>query len=303
MKIVFYGGKGGVGKTTSSVATALAFSKAGLRTLLVSTDPAHSISDLLDKKIGDGVVFISNNLYATEIDPEKESERHIGMIRGQMGKIISPVIVDEINSHLDAATLAPGTFEAALFDRMAEIIIKGEDEYDRIVFDTAPTGHTIRLLALPALMSGWLGVLIKKREKIIRNRVMLGWQQREDDPVIDILVKRRNMFNRLREVLTSNEGLSIRFVANPEKLVVAETMKAVEQLEKNGLKVDTIVINKIIPDVVRDDFLSVRKNREKVFVKNMRDHFKTQKIIEIPYQSIDMQRNTVEDLCEYFIKS
>ena len=142
-KIIFYGGKGGVGKTTCSTANSIHFAQKGLRTLLISTDPAHSISDVLEMQIGKTIVPIRENLDGLEIDPEYEAECYINRIRENMRQILSNVIIDEIDKQLEAAMVSPGTHESALFDKMSAVITEQYDAYDVIVFDTAPTGHKI----------------------------------------------------------------------------------------------------------------------------------------------------------------
>ena len=122
-KLVFFGGKGGVGKTTSSSAYAYYCAKNGEKTLLVSTDPAHSLCDIFEMKIGSKIIELENNLFALEIDPEEESQNYVKNIKKNMKDIVSPVIVKEIEKQLDAASVSPGSDESAVFDKLMEIII------------------------------------------------------------------------------------------------------------------------------------------------------------------------------------
>ncbi len=192
-KIVFFGGKGGVGKTTCSAAFAMFCAKSGLKTLIVSTDPAHSTSDIFEKRIEDSITNILPNLDALEISGEKESKAYMDGVRLSLQHIVSPVIVDQITKQIDAASISPGTEEAALFDKMIDIITEKTDEYDRIIFDTAPTGHTVRLLSLPDLLGAWLETLIKKRSKSVALMSMAehngnaSKEEIEKDEVIRIL--------------------------------------------------------------------------------------------------------------------
>ncbi|WP_409228748.1 ArsA family ATPase, partial [Gudongella sp. SC589] len=198
-KIIFYGGKGGVGKTTCSTANSINYAERGLRTLLVSTDPAHSISDVLGIEIGRSIVRIRDNLDGLEIDPEYEAELYIEKIRANMKTILSNVIVEEINSQLDAAIVSPGTHESALFDKISDIIIDKYDEYDIIIFDTAPTGHTLRILTLPDLLEGWMGSLAKKRKSIVNMNKMVTRKYDEKDPVLEILERRQKRFGEIKK--------------------------------------------------------------------------------------------------------
>jgi arsenite-transporting ATPase len=299
-KIIFYGGKGGVGKTTCSTANSIHFANQGLKTLLISTDPAHSISDVLEMKIGREIINIRENLDGLEIDPEYESEKYIDKIRENMKTILSNVIIEEINKQLDAASVSPGTHESALFDKMAEIIIDKSDVYDVIIFDTAPTGHTLRLLTLPELLEGWMGSLIKKRKKVVSMDNMVTRQYGEEDPVLKILQKRKERLGIIRKILIEQGDLSIRFVLNAEQLPIEETKKAVKMLEKYNLPVDTIVINRILPDNIKNPFWEKKKLQEAEYLKIIEDFFKNKHLIRIPLMDSDMRKGTIDRIAKFF---
>jgi hypothetical protein len=143
-KIIFFGGKGGVGKTTCSASYALYQAKRGLKTLLVSTDPAHSTSDIFETKINDTISNLLPNLDAIEISGEKESKKYMDGVRASLKQIVSPIIVEQINKQIDAASISPGTEEAALFDKMIEIII---EKYDIICVDDGDAINMARKIA------------------------------------------------------------------------------------------------------------------------------------------------------------
>ncbi|MCD6435951.1 MAG: ArsA family ATPase, partial [Clostridiales bacterium] len=292
-KIIFYGGKGGVGKTTCSTANSISFANKGLKTLLISTDPAHSISDVLEMKIGKKIVNIKKNLDGLEIDPEFEAEKYINRIRENMKTILSNVIVEEINKQLDAAVVSPGTHESALFDKMSDIIIDKYDVYDMIVFDTAPTGHTLRLLTLPELLESWMGSLIKKRKSVTNMNKMITRKYKEKDPVLEILEKRQERLNKIKKILLNNDDLSIRFVINAEQLPIEETKKAITMLEKYNLPVDTLVINRILPDTVKSEFWDKKKEQEKEYLNQIEKYFTNQKQIKIPLLDTDMGKYSI----------
>lgn len=299
-KIIFYGGKGGVGKTTCSTANSIHFAQKGLRTLLISTDPAHSISDVLEMKIGKSIVPIRENLDGLEIDPEYEAECYINRIRENMRQILSNVIIDEIDKQLEAAMVSPGTHESALFDKMSAVIIEQFDAYDVIVFDTAPTGHTLRLLTLPDLLEGWTGTLIKKRKFIIDMDRMVKRKYNAVDPVLEILQKRQAGFTAIKKIFQDKKNLSIRFVLNAEQLPIEETKKAVSLLEKFDLPVETLVINRLLPEIVNDAFFIKKKEQERYYLNLIENDFKGKHFIKIPLKDQDMNKMTIEDIAVFF---
>jgi arsenite-transporting ATPase len=300
-KIIFYGGKGGVGKTTCSTANSISYAERGLKTLLVSTDPAHSISDVLGMKIGKKIIKLRENLDGLEIDPEYEAELYINKIRENMRTILSNVIIEEINSQLDAALVSPGTHESALFDKMSDIIIDKFDDYDIIIFDTAPTGHTLRMLTLPDLLEGWMGSLAKKRKSIVNMNKMVSRKYDKKDPVLEILEKRQQRFAEIKKILNDNNNVRIRFVLNAEKLPIEETKKAIKLLSQFNIPVDTLVINRIMPEDVGLEFWEKKKAQEKEYLQDIENEFKGKEFIKIPMLDTDMNKTTVDRLSEYFI--
>src|SRR5690554_3354739 len=143
-QIVFVGGKGGVGKTTVSSALALQQANRGRKVLLISTDPAHSLADAFDRPIGDPVRNIAPNIDALEIDPDAEVEAHIERVMRTMKRFSKPDLYPEIERQMRLTQQSPGAQEAALLERIARLIDEQPEHYDVLIFDTAPTGHTLR---------------------------------------------------------------------------------------------------------------------------------------------------------------
>jgi arsenite-transporting ATPase len=305
-KIIFFGGKGGVGKTTCSASYAVFSAKSGLKTLLVSTDPAHSTSDIFEKKIEDNITNLLPNLDAIEISGEKESKIYMDRVKVSLKNVVSPVIVKEINKQIDAASISPGTEEAALFDKMVEIITEKSEQYDRIIFDTAPTGHTVRLLTLPELLGAWFDTLIKKRSKSVTLMSMANHHGKTDkddidsDEVIKILRKRYDKINQAKKIMMEDKLLSFVFVINAEKLPIDETVKAINILEKYNILVDGIIVNKILPDNMQDDFWKSKKEQEQKYLDIIMETFKSKKIFKLPLLQEDMKANNIENIAEKF---
>lgn len=303
-KIIFFGGKGGVGKTTCSAAYASKCAKKGLKTLLVSTDPAHSIADIFEKPIGRAISNIETNLDGIEIDAAYESQQYIQQIRGQLGHIVSPIIIDEINRQLDAASVSPGTYESALFDKMVELINLAAQSYDHIIFDTAPTGHTLRLVTLPELLGRWMETLIGKREKALKLSQMIqkkgiDQEQLKEDPIIKILSKRKVNMEKAREILIDNKQMAYIYVLNAEKLPIEETKKAIDILEENHIQVNALIVNRILPEDSKDDFLIAKKNMEKIHLEKIRQLFKGKTLYFIPWMTEEPTRDKLKTLEGY----
>ncbi len=305
-KIIFFGGKGGVGKTSCSTAYALQSAQNNKKVLLVSTDPAHSISDVVGTRIGnDQPTLIKNNLYGLEINPQLESDRYIKSIKKNLHTIISPVILEEIHRQLQIASVSPGSHESALFDRMIEIMIQGQNTYDVIVFDTAPTGHTIRLISLPELLGAWIDTMIQKRKKIVSLQGMIGnirhspGKTSKSDPVIDILLRRKQMMEQVRKIMIDDRELHFFFVLNAEYLAVEETRRALDLLRKYKIHIEALVVNKLLPQDSRGSFWEQKKQAER---RNMAEieNLGVPAIYKIPLMDCDMNQYNISRIVPFF---
>ena len=233
--VLFFGGKGGVGKTTCAAATALAASRMGRRVLLVSTDPAHSTSDIFERAIGPEPTELLPSLHAMEIDAGAESRRYVAGVKEHIAKLFGHSILKEANRQIDLAATMPGAEEVALFDRMGALI-RGEDpRFDLIIFDTAPTGHTLRLIRMPELMEAWIKALSRSR------RAMLGADQDDrQDPIMISLTERLDRLRELRARLVSGRTTGFVLVLIPERLPIEETARAIVQLDEAAVRVGTL---------------------------------------------------------------
>lgn len=308
-KFVFFGGKGGVGKTTVSCAYGLKCAEAGLKTLVVSTDPAHSTSDVFDQQFGDDPESVAGheNLWAMEIDPEEEVERHMLDIKRTMSDQVSPAIVNEIDRQVELAHRTPGAYEAALFDRFIDVM-RDSDEYDRVVFDTAPTGGTLRLLALPDFLEGWIDRLVEKRADSIELFEMAAIGEREarkkaqNDPIIARLTERKEMFEFAGETLRNDAAFYL--VLNPDELSIRETGRSVGELAESGLSVRGLVINKVTPEPDDDEtgrgaqFLRERCETERERIATIREEFDEPVVATIENRVEEVKGSLLSDVAE-----
>ena len=307
-QFVFFGGKGGVGKTTVSCAYAHRCARDGLRTLVVSTDPAHSVSDVFDQQFGDEPEPVAGvgGLDALEIDPEDEMQRHLDEIRESLSEQVSAAMVSEINRQLEMSHGTPGAYESALFDAFVDVMRSESDPYDRVVFDTAPTGSTLRLLGLPEFLGDWIDRLLYKRKQSIDlfEKAAIGDMEPrrllEGDPVIERLRKRKEFFEYAGETMRNDAAFFLVF--NPDQLSVNETARAIEGFTERDLRVRGLVANKLTPSPDEDETgKGARYLREKVATERdrlaqVREEFDPPLVAEIESRTTEVRGDVLADV-------
>lgn len=311
-RLLWVGGKGGVGKTTVAASLAVLAASRGKRVLVVSTDPAHSLGDVFDRQLGDTPRRLLPNLDAMEIDPDREVEAHLARVVAQMRRYAAPEMMQELERQMRLTRQSPGTQEAALLERLARLMVDDEAPYDVIIFDTAPTGHTLRLLTLPEAMAAWTdGLLAHNRKSAELGKVLehltpkrgrdvaTPFDDPTQDPLEDLdertrdvastLIERRRLFHQARRRIEDKSACSFLFVMTPERLPILETDRAVKALEEVRIPVAGVLINRVIPADADGEFLAARRQQEATYLARIEQHFRHLPRPVLPWLPTDVQ--------------
>ena len=273
LKYIFFGGKGGVGKTVFAAATAIWHAKQGRRTMLASTNPVHSLSSLLGQNVlgkhtpVDGVP----NLWAYEIETKDTIERSKVEIREKFQWFLKFAdISTKAEDFVESATMNPAFEESVMFENMVDLMLK--NEYDVYVFDTAPTANARRLLGMSQVYSLWVNKMLKSREEARSLRELLSFtKKKEADPLMDYLLSFRDRMEHARVLLTDPALTSFFFVTLPEALPIAVITRFIQWFHEFGIPVGGVLVNMLIdassagPDAA--DFV---KNRIAMQAEHMR---------------------------------
>jgi arsenite-transporting ATPase len=248
LKYLFFGGKGGVGKTVSAGVTAQWLTSQGKRTLLASTNPVHSLSGLLSQDVFGKHTAVNgvSNLWAYEIDTKDTIERSKVEIREKIQWFLKFAdISTKADDFVESATMNPAFEESAMFENMVQLMLKGE--YDSYVFDTAPTANARRLLGMSKVYSLWVNKMLKSREEARSLRELLSFtKKKEADPLMDYLVSFRDRMEQARIRLTDPEQTAFFFVTLPEALPIAVITRFIGWFHEFGIPVGGVVVNMLI---------------------------------------------------------
>lgn len=255
MRIILFTGKGGVGKTSVAAATALAASDRGLKTLVMSTDPAHSLADSFDLPLGDDPTPIGGHLWGQQIDAQKRLEDNWREIQDYAVELLAWTGMSGIEA--EELSLVPGLDE--LFS-LADVRHQHDSgEFDLLIVDCAPTAETLRLLSLPEVMSWYIERVFPVERKIVKAvrpvlRRMRSLPPIASDSVFGAVERFYHRLDGVREILTDPRVTSVRLVMNAEKMVIAEARRTFTYLSVFGYRVDAVIVNRLIPDHVSDPY-------------------------------------------------
>lgn len=278
MKYIFFGGKGGVGKTVMAGAAALFSAKQGKKTLLASTNPVHSLSNMFGQNVLGKAVTVCDeqNCYALEIDTRETIERSKQEIREKINWFLKFAdITTTAEEFIESATMNPAFEESAMFENMMDIMFK--DEYDFYVFDTAPTANARRLLGMSKVYGLWVDKMLKSREEAKSLRELLSFSKKEQkDPLLDYLLGFKDRMIHAKDLLTDDALTAFFFVTLPESLPIAVITRFINWFYEFGIPVGGVIVNGVIPkEQVAKDAAEFVLNRVKMQDEHMGQIWKT----------------------------
>jgi arsenite-transporting ATPase len=265
LKYVFYGGKGGVGKTVMAGAAALWFARQGKRTLLASTNPVHSLTSMLGQDVFGRHTLVEgvSGMYAYEIDTKDTIEKSKKEIREKIEWFLKFAdIKTKADEFVESATMNPAFEESAMFENMIDLMF--EDEYEVYVFDTAPTANARRLLGMSDVYGMWVNKMVQSREEAMSLRDLLSYSKRkkQKDPLMEYLLNLRTRMGHAKKLLTDDEKTAFFFVTLPEALPIAVIRRFINWFDEFGIPVGGVVVNMLIDkESVGDDAPDFVKNR------------------------------------------
>lgn len=292
MRIILMTGKGGVGKTSMAAATGLRCAELGYRTLVLSTDPAHSLADSLDQPLGHEPRRVSENLWAAELDALVELEDNWGSVKKYITTVLQARGLDGIQA--EELAVLPGMDEIFSLVRVKRHY--DEADYDVLIIDSAPTGTALRLLSLPEVSGWYVRKFFKPMQGIAKAltpifdpvaRRVVGIPLPNAE-VIDAPYEFYEKIEALERILTDNTLTTVRLVTNPEKMVIKESLRAHAYLSLYNVATDLVIANRIIPDGVQDPYFQRWKQAQQVYRQQIHENFAPLPVREIPLYQEEM---------------
>jgi arsenite-transporting ATPase len=272
-RTILYTGKGGVGKTSVAAATARRCAARGLRTVILSTDPAHSLGDSLECDLGPDPALIADNLWAQEVDAQREMEANWAGVQEWLGKLLADRGLMAVAA--EELTVPPGMDE--LFSLLQIRSHHASGEFDVIVVDCAPTGETLRLLSFPDVAQWWLDKVLPWERRLVAAarpfaRSLLDVPLPGEDVFGDVQRLVGNLF-AMNEILRDRERTSIRLVMNPDRMVIREAQRTFTYLNLYGYLTDAVVVNRIFPEEVEGSYFAAWRQQQAEGLELVREGF------------------------------
>jgi arsenite/tail-anchored protein-transporting ATPase len=295
-RYIMFGGKGGLGKTTFSAATAYWLAQQGKKVLVFSVDPQASLSDIFQQDIfGKGPVKIMENLWAQEID----ADQHIKVYQGEIRQKILDMygfdqIPEEIEQYIQAASAEPAMEESAIFDAVVDIVVQGD--YDYYIYDLVPLGHALYYLSMAKVYDEWINKITKLREEMREYEEMVARLKREketeEDQILSELQYIRGRINASSRILTDREKTAFFFVVVPEEMIIFDTKKAAELFAKFDVPIAGYVVNRILPEeLLRENvpaYLVNRMQMQQAYLAKIEEQLGRQVVAQVPEMERDV---------------
>jgi len=265
-RYIMFGGKGGLGKTTFSAATAWWLASQGKKVLVFSVDPQASLTDIFQKDIfGKGPVKIMENLWAQEIDADSHIKAYQDEIRKKIRDMYGlPAVPEEIESYIQAASAEPAMEESAIFDAVVDVVVQGD--YDYYIYDLVPLGHALYYLSMAKVYDEWINKVTKLREEMREYEEMVSRLKREkdteQDAILNELIYIKGRINASSSILTDKDKTAFFFVVTPEDMIIVDTEKAAKLFAQFDVPIGGYVVNRVIPhELVSQNIPDYLRNR------------------------------------------
>jgi arsenite-transporting ATPase len=289
-RYIEFGGKGGLGKTTFSAATAYWLAQQGYRVLVFSVDPQASLSDIFERDIfGQGPVQIAENLFAQEIDADRHIREYQEEIRQKIRDMYGmDEIPEEIENYIQAAAAEPAMEESAIFDAVVDIVVGAE--YDYYIYDLVPLGHALYYLSMASVYDQWIEKITALREEMQEYSQVAAILERkkesEEDQILAELQYIKNRINTSSSILTDREKTAFFFVVTPEEMTILDTLKAAKLFAKYQVPISGYIVNRVIPPELADqdipEYLRNRIEMQREYLAKIDDTFGDEVLTSVP---------------------
>ena len=292
-----FGGKGGLGKTTFSAATAYYLAKQGKKVLVFSVDPQASLSDIFKQNIfGKGPTEIIPNLYAQEIDADKRVKAYQNEIRQKILDMYGmDKIPEEIESYIQAAAAEPAMEESAIFDEVVDIVVKGG--YDYYIYDLVPLGHALYYLSMASVYDSWIDNITGLRQQMreydqVAAVIRRDKEELDEDAILNELLYIKDRINKSSRILTDKKMTAFFFVLTAEEMIISDTLKAAELFAKFDVPLSGYIINRVLPAELKDqnipEYLKNRLVMQEHYLKVIDNRFGKEILARVPEMERDV---------------
>lgn len=282
MRILLYTGKGGVGKTSVSAATAVRCAELGYRTAVLSTDPAHSLGDSFDRRIGSNMVELAPNLWGQEIDLLSQMDQYWGTVQGYLNALFMWQGMDSLVA--EETAVLPGMEELSSLMQITSLAESGR--FDVIIIDAAPTGSTLQLLSFPDIARWYIEKIFPFQRKTIQLARPMVKRMTDmplpSDEIFDSIEELVSFLERMSRLLSDGTQSSMRVVLNPEKMVIKEAQRAYTYLNLYGYSVDAVICNRVFPRSLSDQYFDIWKSAQASNLEFVHECFQPLPIFDVP---------------------